>query len=122
MTADFKPSDIVLGLPIPLVGCFKSAESELMAAIMVRALIHDGDEWKPITPRMVGMGLKQDRYFYPPFTLNLGIVRPHPHGMVPTFARWTAPKGTANRPLEFTDKAIDVFRTQVRRKGSNENR
>jgi hypothetical protein len=119
MNIDFKPSDVALGLPIPLIGCFKSSESELMAAMMVRALVRDGDEWKPITPHMVGLGLKQDvAEDFPGINgVYLGIVRPHPHAMIPAFARWTAPKGTPNRPLEFTDKAIDVFRTQVRPKG-----
>lgn len=58
MTTDFKPSQVVMYTPIPLVGTLGRCEREIAAALLVLACVHHGDVWQPIMPRMIGLALE----------------------------------------------------------------
>lgn len=57
---DFKPSAVKLNRSFPpLVGVFGKVEAEIAAAVIVRALAADGDEWKTIDLGLVSSTLKK---------------------------------------------------------------
>lgn len=45
---NFKPSDVILSSPIPLVDTFDKSEIEIAVAFVVHALVETGDRWRPI--------------------------------------------------------------------------
>ncbi len=124
MSVDFKPSEVVLGIPLPLIGCFKHAESEVMAAMMIRALVRNGDSWGPVPPRMVGEAMRSDIEEKVPHVktmLTNPFMRPHPHLLVEEgFAEWTAPEGADDRPLVFTAKAFEILSKLTRQEGAGQ--
>ena len=60
MNDKFKPSQVVLYTPMPLVDTFKRAENEIAAAIIVRTCQVNNDEWQGITPAMIRKMLEDD--------------------------------------------------------------
>jgi hypothetical protein len=47
-TGDFKPSEVVLGMP-PLTACFNKTEAECAAAMLVWYMSNTGDAWQSVT-------------------------------------------------------------------------
>lgn len=57
----FRPSEIVLAQPIPLVDTFRSSEREAAATVLVRACDRLGDEWQFISHDDFLRTLQHDR-------------------------------------------------------------
>lgn len=57
---NFKPSQVMLYTPMPLVDTFKRAEHEIAAAIIVRTCQVNGDAWQSVTPSMIRKMLDDD--------------------------------------------------------------
>ncbi len=104
---DFRPSEVALFTPLPLVGTLGRTEREVAAALLVRACQVNGDTWQPVSPAMVGETLKRDvaEGVQPFASLNSNpFVRPNfgelvEHG----YAAGDLEKG---EPLSLTDKAL----------------
>ncbi len=113
MTAQYKPSEIVLGVP-PLVGTMGRAVAEHAAALMVRACVRNGDRWQEMTPPMVGEAMKADADEKIEPTCSLvenPFFRPNMHALVDAgYAEWVDEE---RGPLRFTDKAIEAMRRWV---------
>lgn len=52
-----KPSDVNLSAPIPLVGTLGRSEREVAAALLILACVDDGDEWRPVLPKALGLAM-----------------------------------------------------------------
>lgn len=121
MTVDFKPSQIdpFLRSVVPFVATFNHSESEVFAAMLVGAMASDGDEWKAIDPRAVGVWLRdvimvdpKQKQIWEGFIV---IARPHPHTLVKEgFCRFTAGDDDAHAPIEFTEKGLEALRKWVK--------
>jgi hypothetical protein len=114
----FKPSDVSLTHSFPpLVGTMDKTEAENAALLIIRALVRNGDEWKPITPKEMGLSidldlkekcepltaLSRNPFFNPDFSRLVAD----------GFARWLGEPKSHNCPLEFTEKGIEALRSHV---------
>ena len=103
----FKPSDVHVDLPLPFVGTFNHAESEVMAALMVRTMVRFGNEWCAVEPRQIGEATRAEIKEGVPYLKEmLSILRPHPHLLVSEgFAEFLEEKD-GFRPAAFTPKGL----------------
>lgn len=62
---NFKPSQVVLSTP-PLTACFKKAEAECAAALLVWAMQKLGDTWQSLTPRQLGALMTDEEFLKEP--------------------------------------------------------
>lgn len=112
-TVSFKPSDIdpFLRSPVPFVATFNHSESEIFAAMLVGAMVANGDEWKPIEPRAVGVWLRdvimvdpEQKKIWEGFIM---IARPHPHTLVKEdFCRFVG-DDEQHAAIEFTELGLE---------------
>jgi hypothetical protein len=102
---DFKPSDVVLGIP-PLCGTMGKSEIEVAAAIVVRALAIHGDAWRELTEAEMQRAIDGDPYIdslaRDPF-LNADFCGLRHHGY-----------GTEPNCYGLTEKGIEAIRKWVR--------
>ena len=112
---NFKPSDVVLCAPLPLIDTFERAVAEHAAAMIVRALARSKNEWRVITPQEVGAEIKADiEEDKEPFaSLNKNPFFRSDFFMLVKlgYAEWENVEGKA---LKFTDKGIEALRKWVR--------
>lgn len=116
---DFKPSQIdpFLRSALPFVATFNHSESEIFAAMLVGALATNGDEWKPIEPRAVGIWLR-DVIMIDPEQKKIwegfvAISRPYPRTLVKEgFCRFIG-ADVDHAAIEFTEKGLEALRRWV---------
>jgi hypothetical protein len=109
----FKPSQVVMWVPLPFVDTFKKAEAEVAAAYMVAALVLSGDEWRGVLPVECGQALKahgddpayswMTNPFCPPDFWKLVELG---------FAEFVG-EGAKGRPVRFTSGGLDALRRWV---------
>jgi hypothetical protein len=102
--------------PIPLVGVYGKMEIELAGAAIIRTCQFHGDEWKPVSRKMMQDVYQSDietRYVkfweIPSF-----ILRPNFHLLVDRgFARWIPNVEDPDRTIEMTqigiNKAFEIW-------------
>jgi len=118
-----KPSDVRLwwrDAIIPLLGLFRRAEYEYAAALLVRACVVNGDEWKPQMPRDIGTIMRadiernEDGQGYLKTLASNPFCRPDFWGLVKEgFAEFLGdPEKGA--PVQFTEKGLEQLRKTCR--------
>lgn len=105
-----KPSEVVLGPDVPLVGTLGKAEFEHAAAMLVRACQVLGDKWQPVDPDEGIEVFRKDveAKTAPWVHLNTNpFFQPDFRGLVEAgFANWTGPNKLS---IELNEKAITAF-------------
>lgn len=106
----FRPSQVILRVPLPLVATMGRAEREQAATLIVRACVREGDTWKPVTLKQIGAAgaadieeqieplysLRANPFFNPDFRDLVA------HG----FASCTFESGS---PIELTPRAFEAI-------------
>lgn len=111
-----KPADVVLAIPCPLAGCFRKAEAERAAALLVRALAELGNEWRPITWGDAQSVWRRDLAagVDPVATIlgsSLAIVQPDVYALIDGgFVTAPVVDGKTSGPFEFTPAALELMR------------
>lgn len=118
MKVMFKPSDISLTHSFPpLVDTMRKTEAENAAFLIIRTLVRNGDEWKPIGPKDIGLTIKLDleEKCEPMTALSRNpFFRPDFRRLVADgFAQWLGNPNEKHCPIEFTEKGIEAFRSYV---------
>lgn len=112
MQFDFKPSDVDLG-GVPLAGTMGKAERECAAALLLRALIRNGDNWQELPPRAIGLAMKADmEEGVPPTAIfkNNPFWNPDFRSLVDAGYATFAGDPDKGAPVAFTDKGLAALR------------
>lgn len=109
--ADFTPAEVVIGMP-PFVGCFKHAEAEQAAALIVLVCQKRG-AWDDVEPPACGEIIRDaqgDEKSHP--LLRFPFMRPDAWSLVKDgFAEWASEPG---KSIRFTQSGFDAMRRYVR--------
>ena len=112
MTVDFKPSNVVLGIP-PLCGTMKKAEIEFAATLYICACRHFGNKWQPLEPKLIGEAIRADLESgtEPLASLNHNpFFRPDMYAFVHSeYVHMTE----EHEPIEFTEAGFEALRKWV---------
>lgn len=112
---DFKPSDVVITTPTPLVGTMGQAEAEFAAALIVCVLRDSGDVWGPVAWKHVGAIVRRDvaENREPLWSLCTNpFLRPDAFRLA---ADGFATISDDHETVEFTTKGVEALRRWVRR-------
>lgn len=103
----FRPSDVPLRRPVPLVGTMGKAEVEAAAAWLVLALRDNGDEWGGVAAS--DLKVVQDEHSASLLWLTNPFLVPDFDGLVDRgFAEFV---GAKRRVLRFTSAGIQALKT-----------
>jgi len=113
---DFKPSQVVLGVP-PLVATMGCAEAEFAAALIVRACHALGNAWQPIAWKQIREVVLSDfDAKREPFAslIQNPFFRPDVHDLVERgCARWTTSDDSGEGSVELTADGLEKLRRWV---------
>lgn len=113
MSADFKPSDVVMWRAVmPLIDTFGRAEMEAAAALIVLVCQRRGDVWAPVSAKSVGGELRSviADGVEPWASVNRNpFFRPDIRALISKgFAQWVG--GDESQVVEFTAAGFDRVR------------
>ena len=113
-----KPSDIDIykkGGVLPLIGSkFNQAELEFAASLLIVASRKNGDEWKPLDPKAIGLTMRDSDEFKG-FATNPFMPFPDFRDLVKKgFAKFHGDPNLSGTPVEFTEAGFDVIREYMR--------